>query len=72
MKNLERRLPMLRKIDKTKKFFRSKELRNLRYSKKKKLPRNLRLRRWNKNSSLLKQSKKRKLLLPRKLQLKLT
>jgi hypothetical protein len=63
---------MLRKRDKTKKFFLIKELMNLRNSKKKKLPKNLRPRRWNKNSSLLKLSKKPRLLLPRKLLLRLT
>jgi hypothetical protein len=65
-KNLRKRLLMLRKRDRMKKFFPNKELMNSRYSKRKKQPKNLKLKRWNKNFYLHKLFKKPKLLLPRR------
>jgi len=67
MKNLKRRLPMLRKRDRPKKFFHTKELTNSRNFKKKKLPKNLKLKEWSKNSCPHRLFKRPRLLLPRKL-----
>jgi hypothetical protein len=67
MKNLRKRLLMLRKIDKMKKFFQNKELMNSRFSKRKKQLKNLKPKRWNKNFYLHKLFKKPKLLLLRRL-----
>lgn len=65
-KSSRRRLLMLRRRDKTKKFFPSRELKSLRDSKRKKLPKSSKLRRWSKNSCQLKLFKKPKLLLLRR------
>lgn len=67
MKNLRRRLLMLRKRDKMRRFFQNKELKNSKFSKRKKQPKNLKPKRWNKNSCLHKLFKRLKLLLPKKL-----
>ena len=66
-KNLKRRLPMPRKRDRPKKFFQSKELKNSRNFKKKKLPKNLKLKEWSRNSCLHRLFKRPRLLLPRRL-----
>lgn len=58
--------------DNKKKFYLLQEQRNLKNSRKKKPSKNLKLRRWNKNSWLPKLFKRPKQPLPRKLQLKLT
>jgi hypothetical protein len=50
MKNLKRRLLMLKKKDKMRKLFPSQELRNSRNFKRKRLPKNLKPRKWNRNS----------------------
>lgn len=68
--NLKRKLLKLKKKDKTNKSYQKKELKNLNCFKKKKLLKSLRLKRWNKNFCLPKQSKRQKLLLPRRLLLK--
>jgi hypothetical protein len=61
---------MLKKKDNKKKFLPNKDLLSLNYFKKKRLPKNLKLKRKNKNSLLLKQFKRQKLPLQRKLLLK--
>jgi hypothetical protein len=58
---------MPKRKDRMKKFFQSKELKNSKLFKKKKLPKNLKLKEWNKNSCPLKLSRKPRLPLPRKL-----
>jgi len=68
--NSKRKFLKLKKKDKTNKSYQNKELKNLNCFKKKKLPRNLKLKRWNKNFCLPKQSKRQKLLPPRRLLLK--
>jgi hypothetical protein len=69
--NLRLKLPMLKKKDNKKKFLLRKEQLNLKSSKRKKLSKNLKLKRKSKSSSLPKLSKRLKLPLPRKLQPKL-
>jgi len=65
--NLSQRSQWLKRKDKTKKFCQSKEQMILNHFKKKRLHKNLKLKRWSKNSCLLKLFKKPKLLLLRKL-----
>lgn len=71
-KSWRKKLPMPKKRDKTKKFSPRKELRNSRNSKRKRLLKSLRPRKWNKNFYLLRLSKKPKLLLLRRLLLRQT
>jgi len=66
MKSLRRRSPWLKTKEKTKKRSQYKELKNLKISKKKRLHKNLKLKRWNKSSYLPRLSKKLRLLLPRR------
>ena len=72
MRNLRRRSLMLRKRDRMKKFSPKREPRNSRNSKRKKLPKSSKPRKWNKNSCQLKLFKRLKLLPPRKLLPRLT
>jgi len=72
MKNLKRRLLVPRKRDRMKKFFQKTEPKNSRNFKKKKLPKNLKLKEWSKNSYPHRLFKRPRLLLPRKLPPRLT
>lgn len=66
MRSLKRRLLMPKRRDKTRKFSQKKEHLSLKYSKRRKLPKNLRLRRWNRNSCQLKLFRRPKQLLLRR------
>jgi len=71
MRSLNKKLPPLKRKGNKKKFYPQPEPLNLRNFKKKKLPRNLKQKKWNKNFWLLRPFKKLKLLLQRKQLLKL-
>ena len=66
-RSLKLRLPKLRRIDKMRSNFPRLELSNSNSSKRRRLPKNSKPRRWSKSSLLLKPSKRPRLPPPRKL-----